>query len=188
MGKHRNPEVYSGLYHDSEPHRSNLQLAGICGNQKRRVSVSLEPFDFLVLVSKCILCSYSMQYSGQSALQIAVLVAFTQLIPEHQVQVLGVLRARVKVGPLPACSNPYKLNVVQTLPMVYLTFSTVMTIIGFQCPFILIQFGWFVSWTYLRFYKKNAVDLAGGGISYGDRSETFSFVNWFPPLLQYVSS
>ena len=72
--------------------------------------------------------------------------------------------------------------------MVYLTFSTVMTIIGFQCPFILIQFGWFVSWTYLRFYKKNAVDLAGGGISYGDRSETFSFVNWFPPLLQYVSS
>jgi hypothetical protein len=70
--------------------------------------------------------------------------------------------------------------------MIYLTFSTVMTLLGFQCPFILIQFGWFVSWTYLRFYKKNAVDLAGGGISYGDRSETFSFVNWFPPLLQCV--
>ena len=103
MGKHRNSQVHPSLYHDSKPHRSNLQLAGIRGNQKRRVSVSARPFAFLVFVLK--LCSYSMQYSGQSALQIAVLVAFTQLIPEHQVQVLGVLRARVKVGPLPACSN-----------------------------------------------------------------------------------
>ncbi len=31
------------------------------------------------------------------ALQIGVLVAFTQLIPEHQVQVMGVIKARVKV-------------------------------------------------------------------------------------------
>ncbi len=38
-----------------------------------------------------------MQYHGQMSLQIALLVAFTQLIPEHQVQVMGVLRARVKV-------------------------------------------------------------------------------------------
>ena len=38
-----------------------------------------------------------MRYHGQMALQIAILVAFTQLIPEHQVQVLGVLKARVKV-------------------------------------------------------------------------------------------
>ena len=32
------------------------------------------------------------------ALQISLLVAFTQLIPEHQVQVFGVIKARVKVG------------------------------------------------------------------------------------------
>lgn len=38
-----------------------------------------------------------MQYHGQQSLQIAILVAFTQLIPEHQVQVMGVLKARVKV-------------------------------------------------------------------------------------------
>jgi hypothetical protein len=38
-----------------------------------------------------------MNYHGQMALQIAILVAFTQLIPEHQVQVLGVFKARVKV-------------------------------------------------------------------------------------------
>lgn len=31
------------------------------------------------------------------ALQIAVLVAFTQVIPEHQVQIFGVFKARVKV-------------------------------------------------------------------------------------------
>jgi hypothetical protein len=38
-----------------------------------------------------------MQYHGQMAIQTAVLVGFTQLIPEHQVQVMGVLKARVKV-------------------------------------------------------------------------------------------
>ncbi|EEB91991.1 hypothetical protein MPER_09562 [Moniliophthora perniciosa FA553] len=87
---------------------------------------------------------YSMRYYGQMSLQMGVLVAFTQLIPEHQVQVLGVIKARVK-----------------TLPMAYLTISTVMTIIGFQCPWIILQFAWFVSWIYLRFYKKNTNDTVG---------------------------
>ncbi|KAJ7170059.1 eukaryotic integral membrane protein [Mycena filopes] len=111
---------------------------------------------------------YGMQYHGQMALQIAILVAFTQLIPEHQVQILGVLKARVK-----------------TLPMAYLTVSTVMTFIGFQCPWIIIQFGWFVGWIYLRFYKKNTGDSVGGVDTYGDRSETFSLISWFPPFVHY---
>jgi hypothetical protein len=38
-----------------------------------------------------------MHYHGQMALQVALLVAFTQLIPEHQVQIFGILKARVKV-------------------------------------------------------------------------------------------
>jgi len=114
---------------------------------------------------------YGMQYHGQMALQIAILVAFTQLIPEHQVQVFGVLKARVK-----------------TLPMAYLTLSTVMTFLGFQCPWIIIQFGWFVSWIYLRFYKKNTGDSVGGVDSYGDRSETFSLISWFPPFVHYPLS
>jgi len=42
--------------------------------------------------------SFGMPYHGQMALQIAILVAFTQLIPEHQVQLFGVIKARVKVG------------------------------------------------------------------------------------------
>ena len=38
-----------------------------------------------------------MQYHGQMALQVGVLVAFMQIIPEHQVQLCGVIRVRVKV-------------------------------------------------------------------------------------------
>jgi len=109
---------------------------------------------------------YGMQYHGQMALQTAILVAFTQLIPEHQVQVFGFLKARVK-----------------TLPMAYLTLSTVLCIVGFQCPWIIIQFGWFVGWIYLRFYKKNSGESVGGVDTYGDRSETFSLTSWFPPFL-----
>ena len=93
------------------------------------------------------------------ALQTAFLVAFTQLIPEHQVQIFGgLLKLRVK-----------------QLPMLYVTLSNVMCLIGYQSPFILIQFGWLVSWAYLRFIKDG-----------GDRSETFSFAGWFPPFLQCV--
>ncbi|PPQ67143.1 hypothetical protein CVT25_005744 [Psilocybe cyanescens] len=109
---------------------------------------------------------YGMQYRGQMALQITLLVAFTQLIPEHQVQLFGVIKARVK-----------------SLPMAYLTLSTVLCIIGLQCPWIIIQFGWFVGWVYLRFYKKNPGET--GGDTYGDRSETFSLVSWFPPFMHY---
>lgn len=47
------------------------------------------------LISNC--DRYGMQYRGQMALQIAVAVAFTQLIPEHQIQLFGIYRVRVKV-------------------------------------------------------------------------------------------
>ncbi|KAG6910535.1 hypothetical protein DXG01_009954 [Tephrocybe rancida] len=112
---------------------------------------------------------YGMRYHGQMALQTAILVAFTQIIPEHQVQVFGFIKTRVK-----------------TLPMVYLTLSTVLCFVGFQCPWIIIQFGWFVGWIYLRFYKKNTGDSVGGVDTYGDRSETFSLISWFPPFMQLV--
>ncbi|KIM47757.1 hypothetical protein M413DRAFT_439425 [Hebeloma cylindrosporum] len=111
---------------------------------------------------------FGMRYHGQMALQIALLVAFTQLIPEHQVQILGVIKARVK-----------------SLPLAYLTLSTVLCIVGFQCPWIIIQFGWFVGWIYLRFYKKNLGESVGGVDTYGDRSETFSLISWFPPFMHY---
>ncbi|POY73830.1 hypothetical protein BMF94_3371 [Rhodotorula taiwanensis] len=106
---------------------------------------------------------YGMSYHGLSALQVGFLVAFTQLIPEHQVQVFGGLfHMRVK-----------------SLPMLYVTFSNIVCVLGYQSPYILVQFGWLVSWFYLRFFKYNdGVDFRG------DRSETFAFHNWFPPLIQ----
>ena len=70
--------------------------------------------------------------------------------------------------------------------MIYVTISTVLCLVGFQSPWILIQFGWLVSWTYLRFYKRSGSE--SGGDTYGDRSETFAFVHWFPPFVQCVSS
>ncbi|KDQ63280.1 hypothetical protein JAAARDRAFT_53505 [Jaapia argillacea MUCL 33604] len=109
---------------------------------------------------------YGMQYHGQMALQTAVLVAFTQIIPEHQVQIFGIFRARVK-----------------SLPMAYVTLSTVLCLIGLQCPYILIQFGWLAAYVFLRFYKKNTGDVMGGGSTYGDHSETFAFLIWFPPFV-----
>lgn len=70
--------------------------------------------------------------------------------------------------------------------MAYLTLSTVLCLVGYQCPWIVIQFGWFVGWVYLRFYKKNTSDV-GGADTYGDRSETFSLISWFPPFAQSVN-
>lgn len=43
-----------------------------------------------------------------------------------------------------------------------------------------------VCWIYLRFYKKNTTEILSGGPTYGDRSETFAFVQWFPPFIQCV--
>ena len=67
--------------------------------------------------------------------------------------------------------------------MAYVTLSTIMVLVGYQSQWINIQWGWLVSWLYLRFYKKNKGDTIVGD-SYGDRSETFAFVQWFPPFIQ----
>ena len=107
--------------------------------------------------------SFGQSYHGMMALQAGFLVAFTQIIPEHQVQLLGgMLKLRVK-----------------QIPMLYVTFSNIMVLIGYQSPFILIQFGWLTAWFYLRFLKQNE------GMDFrGDRSETFAFASWFPPFVQ----
>lgn len=105
---------------------------------------------------------YGMGYHGLMALQAGFLVAFTQLIPEHLVQLFGVIKIRVK-----------------NLPMLYVGLSNVMCLIGHQSPFILIQMGWLVSWYYLRFIKYNET-----GDFRGDRSATFDFASWFPGFVQ----
>lgn len=40
---------------------------------------------------------FGLPYHGLSGLQVGFLVAFTQLIPEHQLQLFGALKLRVKV-------------------------------------------------------------------------------------------
>ncbi|OXG84020.1 hypothetical protein C349_02663 [Cryptococcus neoformans var. grubii Br795] len=110
---------------------------------------------------------YGLPYHGLSGLQVGFLVAFTQLIPEHQVQLLGKIKLRVK-----------------SLPGIHLLISNVLVILLGPSPFILIQFGFFVAWVYLRFFKPSP----DGGLFRGDRSETFAFQYWFPPVVRpYIS-
>ncbi|RXK36631.1 hypothetical protein M231_06094 [Tremella mesenterica] len=109
---------------------------------------------------------YGPPFHGLSGLQAGFLVAFTQLIPEHQLQMFGVIKMRVK-----------------SLPGVYLLISNVLVILLGPSPYILIQFGFFVAWVYLRFFK-----LSEDGQFRGDRSETFAFQYWFPPIIRpYIS-
>lgn len=119
-----------------------------------------------------------MSYHGLMALQTGFLVAFTQLIPEHQVQIFGgLVKLRVKV-PVPQKSSsqpegmteslPPPPEPSQQLPMLYVLVSNIACVIGYQSPYLLIQLGWLVSWFYLRFIK-----WSEGGEFRGDRSETF---------------
>lgn len=107
---------------------------------------------------------FRIQFHGLQALQTGFLVAFTQLIPEHQVQIL---RGAVKLR-------------VRDLPMLYVTVSNIACLFGQTSPWILIQFGWLLSWAYLRFIKLNESGYKG------DRSEAFAFINWFPPFAHPV--
>ncbi|KGB79954.3 hypothetical protein CNBG_5892 [Cryptococcus deuterogattii R265] len=110
---------------------------------------------------------YGLPYHGMTGLQVGFLVAFTQLIPEHQVQLLGKVKLRVK-----------------SLPGIHLLISNILVILLGPSPFILIQFGFFVAWVYLRFFKPSP----DGGLYRGDRSETFAFQYWFPPVVRpYIS-
>jgi len=135
---------------------------------------------------------YGLPYHGQSGLQTGFLVAFTQLIPEHQIQVFGVVKMRVKVCPIQAAgpgailvslslASPPSRDTAnpQTLPGIYLLISNVLVIVFGPSPYILVQFGFFVAWVYLRFFK-----LSENGEFRGDRSETFAFQYWFPPPIR----
>ena len=105
--------------------------------------------------------SFGTQFHGLEALQTGFLVAFAQLIPQHQIQLFG---SRIAVH-------------VRDLPMLYVGFSNVMCLLGFMSPYLLIQFGWLVAWVYLRFYQLGEMGVRG------DRSDTFAFIHWFPPFV-----
>lgn len=126
-----------------------------------------------------------------SGLQVGFLVAFTQLIPEHQLQLFGKLKLRVKVGSEAYTSRLAgagrccsRLTCGQTLPGIYLLVSNVLVLLLGPSPYMLVQFGFFVAWAYLRFFK-----LSENGDIRGDRSETFAFQYWFPPPVRpYIAA
>jgi hypothetical protein len=98
VGKRGTCEIHPRISGRVKYHRFRVQLDRIfCIGQSRALFVCGHTLGHTPSFVTCTLARYGMQYHGQMSLQIALLVAFTQLIPEHQVQVMGVLRARVKV-------------------------------------------------------------------------------------------
>lgn len=114
---------------------------------------------------------YGQPIRGGTALLTGYLVAFTQLIPEHQVQLFN---SRLKIR-------------VKTIPGLFLLLSNVLTIVVGFFPWILIQFGFITSYWYLRFFQSHASEL-GGSEFRGDRSETFAFIYWLPPPVRPIIS
>src|SRR5215469_18165103 len=118
--------------------------------------------------------------SGGIALQASFLVSFKQLVPEHTVNLLRVIRMRVK-----------------HFPALFLLANTISGLVfGTETALFLAWFGFLVSWTYLRFYRTSpALTTATGGESAsikGDASDTFAFAYFFPevahPFIEPVAS
>jgi len=81
---------------------------------------------------------------------------------------------------------------VPRFPLLYITLITILSMspIMTSASFFLAVFSFFVSWTYLRFYKPAFPDLdtAQSSNLRGDASETFAFSEFFPdPLKPTIS-
>lgn len=106
------------------------------------------------------------------SLQIAFLVAFSQLVPAHTVTLFrGFISLRVPRFPL-----------IYIALITTLAFTPLLT----SASFILSTLGFITSWTYLRFYKNQFPDLDSSQPSslHGDASETFAFAEFFPSPLK----
>lgn len=134
---------------------------GICAGRKFSRSITFEP----LLIS----VSFSLTtINGTIPLQIAFLVAFSQLVPAHTVTLFrGVLSLRVPRFPL-----------LHILGIFLLSLSPLLS----AASFLLAITGFLTSWTFLRFYKKAFPDLDSSQPSTlrGDPSETFAFAEFFP--------
>jgi len=106
--------------------------------------------------------------TGGIPLQIAFLVAFSQLVPAHTVTLFrGIVSLRVPRFPL---------------LYILLVFFLSLTPLFNSASFLLAINSFMVSWTYLRFYKTTFPDLdtpQSAGLR-GDASETFAFAEFFP--------
>ncbi|RIA93186.1 eukaryotic integral membrane protein [Glomus cerebriforme] len=101
---------------------------------------------------------YNTQANGMIGLIGGLLVGLKQLIPEHLIS-------------LSLCR-------VKHIPSLFILLSFACFILfEVQSQFLLVFYGSFISWIYLRFYKYQ------DGLR-GDRSETFSFASFFPEFIQ----
>ncbi|KAL9941201.1 hypothetical protein D7B24_005803 [Verticillium nonalfalfae] len=117
-----------------------------------------------------------MTIAGTIPVQIAFLVAFSQLVPAHTVTLFrGILSLRVPRFPL------IYIGIITLLSMTLMSVAS----------FLLAIFGFLISWTYLRFYKTVFPDLdasQSAGLR-GDASETFAFSEFFPgPVKPFVAA
>ncbi|TQV91500.1 rhomboid family protein [Cordyceps javanica] len=106
--------------------------------------------------------------AGTIPLQIAFLVAFSQLVPAHTVTLFrGVVSLRV-----------------MRTPILYTGLVAVLGLTPLLSPAAVWQamYGFLASWTYLRFYKTVFPDLDASQPTSlrGDASETFAFAEFFP--------
>lgn len=114
-----------------------------------------------------------MSINGTIPLQIAFLVAFSQLVPAHTVTLFkGIISLRVPRFPL-----------IHILAVLILSFTLLSA-----AAFFLVANAFIVSWIYLRFYKAAFPDLEAGQPSSlrGDASETFAFAEFFPDAVKPV--
>ncbi|KAG6036073.1 hypothetical protein E4U41_005774 [Claviceps citrina] len=115
--------------------------------------------------------------SGGVSIQVAFLVAFSQLIPAHTVTLFrGILSLKVP-----------------RLPLLYITIVIVlsMTPLLSRAAAWQASLGFLSSWTYLRFYKTVFPDLDSSQPASlrGDASETFAFAEFFPgPVKSFVAA
>ncbi|RFU71928.1 hypothetical protein TARUN_10331 [Trichoderma arundinaceum] len=114
---------------------------------------------------------------GTIPIQVAFLVAFSQLIPAHTVTLFrGVISLRVP-----------------RIPLIYISIITVLSFTPLlsRAAVWLANFSFLTSWTYLRFFKVIFPDLdtAQPSSLRGDASETFAFAEFFPgPIKPFVAA
>jgi hypothetical protein len=115
--------------------------------------------------------------AGTIPVQIAFLVAFSQLVPAHTVTLFrGIISLRVPRFPLLYIGAVFLLSLTPLLTRAALWLAI---------------FGFLTSWTYLRFYKTVFPDLdsAQEASLRGDASETFAFAEFFPgPVKPFVAA
>ncbi|ODV75042.1 uncharacterized protein CYBJADRAFT_161517 [Cyberlindnera jadinii NRRL Y-1542] len=118
---------------------------------------------------------FNIPVDGNLCLLVSYLVVLKQLIPEHSVVLFkGVLQFRVKHIPF----------------FVLIVVTVISSVTASSSPALQAWIGLIASWTYLRFFQSSVADpllpqhnnVVGVRRIYGDASETFSFVHFFPDV------